>query len=70
MTVFVTAPPRYSRARHCHGAVYAECQPRYGHQESLPFLRRLGTCITESLEVHLIVDNYATHKHAKVRRVG
>lgn len=49
------------------GAVFTECKARHRHQEFLSFLRRLDDCIPEYLDVHLIVDNYATHKHAKVR---
>jgi putative transposase len=49
------------------GAVFTECKPRHRHQEFLSFLRRLDACIPQHLEVHLVVDNYATHKHAKVR---
>jgi putative transposase len=49
------------------GAVFTECKPRHRHQEFLSFLRRLDAAIPEELEAHLIVDNYATHKHPKVR---
>lgn len=49
------------------GTVFTECKPRHRHQEFLAFLRRLDACIPEELDVHLIVDNYATHKHPKVR---
>jgi putative transposase len=49
------------------GAVFTECRPRHRHQEFLSFLKRLDACIPWDLDVHLIVDNYATHKHAKVR---
>jgi len=49
------------------GAVFTVCKPRHRHQEFLSFLRRLDSCIPEPLDVHLIVDNYATHKHSKVR---
>ncbi len=49
------------------GAVFTECKPRHRHQEFLAFLRRLDGAIPEELEAHLIVDNYATHKHPKVR---
>jgi putative transposase len=49
------------------GAVFTECKPRHRHQEFLSFLRRLDDCIPSGLDVHLIVDNYATHKHPKVR---
>jgi putative transposase len=49
------------------GAVFTECKPRHRHQEFLAFLRRLEEAIPANLDVHLIVDNYATHKHPKVR---
>jgi transposase len=49
------------------GIVFTECKPRHRHQEFLAFLRRLDACIPQELDVHLIVDNYATHKHPKVR---
>jgi putative transposase len=49
------------------GTVFTECKPRHRHQEFLAFLRRLDECIPSDLDVHLIVDNYATHKHPKVR---
>ena len=49
------------------GAVFTECKPRHRHQEFLSFLRSLDASIPEELDVHLIVDNYATHKHPKVR---
>lgn len=49
------------------GAVFTECKPRHRHQEFLAFLRRLDECIPAELDVHLIVDNYGTHKHSKVR---
>jgi putative transposase len=49
------------------GTVFTECKPRHRHQEFLAFLRRLDDSIPPDLDVHLIVDNYATHKHPKVR---
>jgi putative transposase len=49
------------------GAVFTECKPHHRHQEFLSFLRRLDECVPQELGVHLIVDNYATHKHPKVR---
>ena len=49
------------------GTVFAECKARHRHQEFLTFLRDLDACVPSELELHLIVDNYATHKHAKVR---
>ena len=44
-----------------------ECMPRHRHQEFLKFLRRLDREFPPELDLHLIVDNYGTHKHDKVR---
>ncbi len=44
-----------------------ECKPRNRHQEFQSFLRRIDKEVPLELDVHLIVDNYCTHKHAKVR---
>ncbi|MGA3128007.1 MAG: IS630 family transposase [Candidatus Korobacteraceae bacterium] len=49
------------------GTVFAECRARHRHQEFLTFLRDLDVCVPEELDLHLIVDNYATRKHPKVR---
>jgi len=49
------------------GTVIAQCKPRHRHQEFLAFLRHLDRNIPADLNVHLIIDNYGTHKHAKVR---
>jgi putative transposase len=50
------------------GEVVTQCQRRHRHQEFLQFLRHIEASVPEHLEVHLIVDNYGTHKHAKVKR--
>jgi len=49
------------------GAIVTKCKRRHRHQEFLSFLRHIETNVPKSLEVHLIVDNYATHKHPKVK---
>jgi putative transposase len=49
------------------GTVFTDCKPRHRHQEFLGFLNRIDAAVTSDLDVHLIVDNYATHKHDKVR---
>ncbi|MBA3891383.1 MAG: IS630 family transposase [Gemmatimonadaceae bacterium] len=49
------------------GDVIAQCKPRHRHQEFLQFLRHIDANVPAELDVHLIVDNYATHKHAKVK---
>lgn len=40
---------------------------RRRHQEFLAFLRHIGKNGLRELDVHLVIDNYATHKHPKVR---
>jgi putative transposase len=49
------------------GTVLTECKPRHRHQEFLSFLRRIEKSVPERLDVHLIVDNYSTHKHPRVK---
>lgn len=50
------------------GEVITTCKRRHRHQEYLSFLKTLDTNVPKSLEVHLVVDNYATHKHPSVKR--
>lgn len=49
------------------GKVIAQCKSRHRHQEFLAFLRHLDESVPAALDLHLIIDNYATHKHPKVR---
>ena len=49
------------------GTVIGQCMKRHRHQEFLRFLRKLNRETPKRLDLHLIVDNYATHKHAKVK---
>jgi transposase len=49
------------------GEVITQCKKRHRHQEFLKFLNHIDANVPAKLEVHLIVDNYATHKHQKVR---
>jgi hypothetical protein len=46
------------------GEVITQCKPRHRHQEFLGFLREIEKSVPPGLDLHLIVDNYATHKHA------
>ncbi len=50
------------------GTVIGQCMKRHRHQEFLAFLRKLDRETPKHLDLHLIVDNYATHKHAKVKK--
>ncbi len=49
------------------GTVISQCKARHRHQEFLAFLRHLDRNVPAEFDVHLIIDNYATHKHAKVK---
>jgi transposase len=50
------------------GEVLGECKQRHRHQEYLSFLKRVDENVSQQLDVHLVVDNYSTHKHPKVKR--
>ncbi len=49
-----------------NGTVIGECMPKHRHQEYLRFLQRIDREIPRDRDIHLIVDNYATHKHPRV----
>jgi transposase len=49
------------------GKVIGECHARHRHQEWLKFLRRLDREFPRELELHLVMDNYGTHKEPHVR---
>jgi len=50
------------------GQVLTQCKSRHRHQEFLNFLRHIDDNVPEDLDIHLVIDNYSTHKHKKVRR--
>jgi len=50
------------------GKIISQVAPRHRHSEWLKFLNKLDSEIAGDLSIHLIVDNYSTHKHQKVRR--
>ena len=50
------------------GKVLSRCRKRHRHQEYLDFLKHIDANVPEELDVHLVVDNYGTHKHPKVKR--
>jgi transposase len=49
------------------GTVIGECLPKHRNDEFLKFLKLLDRRTDKGLDVHLIVDNYATHKHPNVK---
>lgn len=50
------------------GTVISMCDDRHRHQEWLKFLRVIDEVTPRDQEIHLIADNYATHKHPKVQK--
>ena len=48
------------------GKVIGECLPKHRHNEFLTFMKTIEKEVPAGLEVHLILDNYATHKHPNV----
>jgi len=50
------------------GHVIHDCMPRHRHQEFLKFIKTVERTVEPGLDIHVILDNYATHKHEKVRR--
>lgn len=49
------------------GRVIGDCMPRHRHQEFIRFLKRIDAETPHALDLHLIVDNYGTHKHPRVQ---
>ena len=49
------------------GQVIGSCLPKHRHIEFLKFLRTIEKNVPSGLQIHLILDNYATHKHANVK---
>jgi transposase len=50
------------------GSVIGQCLPRHRHTEFIKFLNTIDREVSDALQVHLILDNYSTHKHADVER--
>ena len=48
------------------GKIIGQCHRRHRHQEFLRFLNRIDSQVPTELEIHLVLDNYATHKTPKV----
>lgn len=49
------------------GLVVGECLPRHRAKEFLRFLRKIDRATKKSLDLHLVLDNYATHKTPEVK---
>ncbi len=49
------------------GKVIGDCMPRHRHQEFIRFLKKIDSETPSDLDLHLIADNYGTHKHPRVK---
>lgn len=49
------------------GKIIGHCMPHHRHQEFIRFLKKIDAETPSSLQLHLIVDNYTTHKHPRVQ---
>jgi len=49
------------------GTVIGSCKPRHRHQEFLEFMKEIDRKIPRRRDVHIILDNYGTHTHSKVK---
>jgi transposase len=43
------------------GLVIGECKPRHRARKLIQFLKQIDRCVQDHLDVHLVLDNYATH---------
>ena len=50
------------------GLVIGECHPRHRAKEFIRFLNRIDRCVRRHLDIHLVLDNYGTHKTPTVKR--
>ena len=50
-----------------NGQVLTQNKTHHRHQEFLGFLRQIDKNVPQDLEAHIVLDNYSTHKHAKVK---
>jgi transposase len=49
------------------GLVIGECHPRHRAKEFIRFLKRIDRCVQRHLDIHLVLDNYGTHKTPEVK---
>jgi len=50
-----------------NGEILYRCLPRHRNEEFLGFLRQIDKNVPKDLELHIVLDNYSTHKHLKVK---
>jgi putative transposase len=52
-----------------NGQVLTACKNRHCHPEYLQFLKQVDASVPPDMAIHLVVDNYAIHKHPGVKRL-
>ena len=52
------------------GTIIGQCLPRHRHEDFLTFLKTIDAEVPRQLQIHLILDNYATHKHPDAQVLG
>jgi transposase len=57
----------FAALNYLDGKIISRTEPNHTHAEWLAFLKQLDRETPKDLDLHLIIDNYATHKHAKVK---
>lgn len=57
----------FAALNYLSGKIIAQRAPRHRHQEWLAFLKHIEREVPAYAQIHLILDNYATHKHPKVK---
>ncbi len=58
----------FAALNYLEGKLITRLAPRYRHQEWLAFLKTIDEQTPGDLDIHIIADNYATHKHPAVTR--
>jgi transposase len=58
----------FAALNYLNGKILSRTEPHHTHVEWLRFLKQIDQETPRDQQVHLIVDNYATHKHAKVKQ--
>ena len=57
----------FAALNYLDGKIIAQSAPRHRHQEWLGFLKHINAAVPADQQIHLILDNYATHKHPRVK---
>jgi len=58
----------FAALNYLEGKIIGKCTERHRHQEYLAFLKQIDRETPAGADLHLIVDNYCTHKHGKVKK--